>query len=67
MNRKKQVLMRWKRSVSAAMSSAILIAAVPFCASSVSAAETENTLIKACSIPASEDTKTVGQDRKSVV
>lgn len=61
MNRKKQVLMRWKRSVSAAMSSAILIAAVPFCVSSVSAAETENTLIKACSIPASEDTKTVGQ------
>lgn len=53
--------MKWKRSISAVMSSAVLIAALPVSASSVSASEAENTLIKAGSIPASEDTKTVGQ------
>lgn len=61
MNRKKRVLLGWKRGISAAVSSAMLIAALPFSAFSVSAEEAEKTLIKAGSIPASEDTKTVGQ------
>lgn len=61
MNSKKRGFMKWKRSISAVMSSAVLIAALPVSASSVSASEAENTLIKAGSIPASEDTKTVGQ------